>query len=111
MGAEYEGAPDQDEAKLLMLISTPDGSRRPEGDLRREWHKARAKAAAQAREAATQAGEQFAQQIEAMWLRDMRKKGRRPGRRRGREQTATPLQGGPHPPALPHEGRHAQAVR
>lgn len=62
------------DANHLMLISTPDGFPVFKKDLRREWDKARAKAAAKARAEGTPEGEQFAQQIEAMYLRDMRKK-------------------------------------
>jgi hypothetical protein len=58
------------DANHLMLISTPDGFPVFLKDLRREWDKARAKAAAAARAAGD---ETFAQQIESMWLRDMRK--------------------------------------
>jgi hypothetical protein len=61
------------DANHLMLISTPDGFPVFLKDLRREWDKARVKAAAKARAAGTPEGEQFAQEIEAMWLRDMRK--------------------------------------
>lgn len=60
------------EANHLMVISTPDGFPVHLKDLRREWDKARAKAAAKARDG-TPEGEAFAAQIEAMWLRDMRK--------------------------------------
>lgn len=58
------------QANHLMLVSTPDGFPVFLKDLRREWDKARAKAAAKARAAGD---EPFAQQIEAMFLRDMRK--------------------------------------
>jgi hypothetical protein len=58
------------QANHLMLISTPDGFPVFLKDLRREWDKARIKAAARARAAGDEA---FAVQIEAMWLRDMRK--------------------------------------
>lgn len=58
------------DANHLMLVSTPDGFMVHPKDLRREWDKARAKAARKARAAGH--GE-FAAQIEAMWLRDMRK--------------------------------------
>lgn len=58
------------DANHLMLVSTPDGFPVHLKDLRREWDKARAKAAAAARPAGD---EQLAVQIEAMWLRDMRK--------------------------------------
>lgn len=61
------------QANHLMVISTPDGFPVHPKDLRREWDKARAKAAEAARAAGTPEGEAFAQAIEAMWLRDMRK--------------------------------------
>lgn len=61
------------EAAHIMLVSTPDGFPVHKKDLRREWDKARAKAAVKARAAGTPEGEAFAQEIEAMWLRDMRK--------------------------------------
>jgi hypothetical protein len=58
------------EAAHLMLISTPDGFPVFPKDLRREWDKARRHAASKARERKHEA---FAEQIEAMYLRDMRK--------------------------------------
>jgi hypothetical protein len=58
------------DANHLMLVSTPDGFPVFPKDLRREWDKARAKAAAKARAAGNDA---LAVGIEAMWLRDMRK--------------------------------------
>lgn len=58
------------DANHLMLISTPDGFPVHLKDLRREWDKARAKAAAKAR---ADGDDQLAGQIEAMFLRDMRK--------------------------------------
>lgn len=58
------------DASHIFLISTPDGFPVHRRDLRREWDKARAKAAAKARAAGDT---EFAQGIEAMWLRDMRK--------------------------------------
>jgi len=61
------------DANHIMLISTPDGFPVFHKDLRREWDKARAKAAAKARQTGTKEGEEFARRIEAMWLRDMRK--------------------------------------
>nr|WP_236599246.1 integrase [Ramlibacter monticola] len=61
------------DANHLMLVSTPDGFPVHLKDLRREWDKARAKAAAKARAAGTPEGEALAKEIEAMWLRDMRK--------------------------------------
>lgn len=59
------------EVSHLMLLSTPDGFPVHAKDLRREWDKARAKAAAKARDEAQEA---FAVEIEAMVLRDMRKR-------------------------------------
>jgi hypothetical protein len=61
------------EANHLMLISRPDGFPVHLKDLRREWDKARAKAATKARADRTPEAQEFAVQIEAMWLRDMRK--------------------------------------
>lgn len=58
------------DASHVMLISTPDGFPVHRKDLRREWDKARAKAATKARAGGD---EQLAAEIEAMWLRDMRK--------------------------------------
>jgi hypothetical protein len=58
------------EASHLMLISTPDGFPVFPKDLRREWDKARAKAAAKADAAGNT---QLAADIRALWLRDMRK--------------------------------------
>lgn len=58
------------DANHLMLVSTPDGFPVHLKDLRREWDKARAKAAAKAR---GDGEKELAAQIEAMWLRDMRK--------------------------------------
>lgn len=58
------------EANHLMLISTPDGFPVFPKDLRREWDKARAKAAAKADAAGDT---QLAADIRALWLRDMRK--------------------------------------
>jgi hypothetical protein len=55
----------------LMLLSTPDGYPVFAKDLRREWDKARAKAAAKAKE---QGKDALAKEIEAMVLRDMRKR-------------------------------------
>jgi len=55
----------------LMLLSTEDGFRVEAKDLRREYDKARRKAAAKARE---QGHKAFALEIEAMVLRDMRKR-------------------------------------
>jgi len=55
----------------LMLLSTEDGYPVFEKDLRREYNKARRKAAARARERGREA---FAEEIEAMVLRDMRKR-------------------------------------
>jgi hypothetical protein len=58
------------DASHLMLISTPDGFPVFAKDLRREWDKARQKAAEKARKEGQEA---FATEIEAMYLRDMRK--------------------------------------
>lgn len=58
------------EANHLMLISTPDGFPVFPKDLRREWDKARAKAATKAE---TAGDVQLAAEIRALWLRDMRK--------------------------------------
>ena len=58
------------EANHQKVISTPDGFLVRLQDLRREWDKARQKAAAKARE---DGDEELAAQIEAMYLRDMRR--------------------------------------
>lgn len=55
----------------LMLLSTPDGFPVHPKDLRREYDKARRKAAKKARE---EGNESFAVEIEVMLLRDMRKR-------------------------------------
>jgi len=62
---------DEGVASHLMLLSTEDGFPVFPKDLRREYDKAREKAAAKARE---QGQEAFAREIEAMVLRDMRKR-------------------------------------
>ena len=59
------------DASHLMLLSTPDGFPVFPKDLRREYDKARKKAAKKARE---QGNETLALEIEAMVLRDMRKR-------------------------------------
>lgn len=58
-------------ANHLMLLSTPDGFPVFAKDLRREYDKARLKAAAKAKEAGQEA---FSLEIKAMVLRDMRKR-------------------------------------
>jgi integrase len=58
-------------ADHLMLLSTPTGRQVSYSMLRDRWDDARAKAANKARE---QGHESMAQQIEAMYLRDMRKR-------------------------------------
>jgi hypothetical protein len=59
------------DASHLMLLSTPDGYPVFSKDLRREYDKARKKAAEKAKEAGNEA---FALEIKAMVLRDMRKR-------------------------------------
>jgi hypothetical protein len=58
-------------ANHLMLLSTPDGFPVFAKDLRREYDKARSKAAAKAKDAGHK---EFADEIKAMVLRDMRKR-------------------------------------
>lgn len=58
------------EANHLMLISTPDGFPVFPKDLRREWDKARERAALKAEGAGEH---ELAAEIRALWLRDMRK--------------------------------------